>query len=101
MTKFAVLGLLAVALCGCGATSRDWSKPGASIAQTDHDFRECSYQADLATPDTGGGVIIARRGDDALAAAIGSGIATGVAQGMRVSSLRRQCLEIRGYRQAS
>lgn len=81
MRIIAIVGMT-LALAGCGASSANWNKPGASTARTEADIAQCKYEAQLATPQS--------RGDP---------IATGIADGMREVSLRNQCLEIRGYRQ--
>lgn len=71
----------AALLSACAATTDNWTKPGMSLAQVQQDINECKYEADKATQPT--------YSRDPLVG--------GIADGMRLVSLRDQCLQIRGY----
>ncbi len=79
--RIVALTAIGLALAGCSATSSNWGKAGASNARVEQDIRECKYEAERATPRSGG-----------------DPIAAGLSDGMRHVELRDQCLEIRGYR---
>jgi hypothetical protein len=73
-----VVLLSSLLLAGCAA---NWQRSGTTVAQADQDLRECKYEAERATPRSGG-----------------DPIAAGIDDGLRESRLRDQCMEIRGYR---
>lgn len=73
--------LLCLALAGCASnTPAGWQKAGASPADVSRAFQECNYEARKATPPT------TVPGDIA-------------GEGLRIRSLRNECLELKGYRQ--
>jgi hypothetical protein len=76
----AVAVALAFILASYAASPEIWAKPNTPVAQVDRDVAECQYEAEKATPNSAGDPIVA-----------------GLTDRMRETSLREQCLKIRGY----
>ena len=73
--------LMALLLGACaGSRASEWQKQNSTMAQIEQDLNECKYEADKSTPQS--------RGDP---------LATGINDGLRVVSLRDQCMTVRGY----
>ncbi len=84
LRKILVICCAVLSLAGCAKDTELWTKTGMVAAQREQDIRECEYDAAKATASSGT-----------------TGLAGGISDGLTQLSLRRQCLEVRGYRQAS
>jgi hypothetical protein len=74
----------ALPLAAC-ASNVKWMKDGATTADFEMDKRQCVYQANLATPGTPAGYTV------------GSALAAGITDGVRLAQLQQQCMEARGW----
>ena len=75
MTRISIILGAVLLLAACSQTT-SFNKVGVSSAQRDQDWKQCDYEATAATPQS--------RGD---------AIAAGVSDGLRIVSLRKQCME--------
>jgi hypothetical protein len=69
-------------LAGCQTTQ--WVKPGATASDFEADKRQCVYESNLATPGT-------------PSYDVGSAIAAGINDGMRLGQLQTMCMQARGW----
>lgn len=76
MIRIAVVIAAGLTLAGCYNQATGWQKPSASAAQTERDFKECTYEV-------------------SRSAGVHSG--DGIQDGLEINRLRSMCLELRGY----
>lgn len=74
MKKQLVLAAV-IALSACAHQQYAWTKPGATQAEFSRDYRECDYEATKAA----------------------AGARIGFEQGWAEGTVRRKCMELRGY----
>ncbi|MFJ2279616.1 hypothetical protein ACIOUG_00575 [Pseudomonas sp. NPDC087803] len=90
--KLLIIALFATLLSACVTSVHDWSRPGASAADIQHDKAECQYQAKAATASYHSAPA-ANDKTHGMGSAVGDGIVIAEKQ----IDLTNDCMRVKGY----
>lgn len=90
--KLMMIALFATLLSACVTSVQDWSRPGASAADIQHDKAECQYQAKAATASYHS-TPAANDKTHGMGSAVGDGIVIAEKQ----IDLTNDCMRVKGY----
>ncbi|MBK5373200.1 MULTISPECIES: hypothetical protein [unclassified Pseudomonas] len=90
--KILIVVLFAALLSACVTSVRDWSRPGATAAELQHDQAQCQYQAKAATASYHS-TPAANDKTHGMGSAVGDGIVIAEKQ----VDLTNDCMRLKGY----
>lgn len=90
--KFIIFTLFAMLLSACATSVQNWSRPGASASDIQHDKAECQYQAKAATAS-----YHSTPAADDQTHGMGSAVGDGIVIAEKQIDLTNDCMRVKGY----